>query len=394
MPCGTSWTPGCVAPATSVIAIERELTQHQLVRKLGLCNGLLIGLALGMGALAPQAITLSRAHVQGVYPTLLLGLLILLLLGGVTGWLSAWRSSALWGGLVWLLAASLMSWTIGHLPYEGRNLAIWLADHRFGRLSVYTFSAAAQARLLMAGFFLVLLLAILGLLQSYRLEGIASETDVDGGMTGRSCFLLLLPLPLVFAIGLAADDLVNKPERRALRLLDEVIRTGRTYPGDLFALSLEQGVNYNAIAGTRDLMSANYALSTAEITLAATSSIVIVAHFDNGAWINCQVAADQLLHCYDASPPYQQGLPALLTSGETPEDCQSCIIKVDDEQRDWILAQRGDWAASPGVTRLAQWGDYVLVQARSPAEGHAVECLFHGIRPVTLDHCRKMGTQP
>jgi hypothetical protein len=239
----------------------------------------------------------------------------------------------------------------------------------------------------------VLLLAILGLLQSYRLEGIVSETEADGRLSARAWFLLALPLPLLFAAGLAADDLVNKPERRALRLVDEAIRTGRTYPGDLFALSLEEGINYNAIAGVREQMSAGYSLLTGEVSLGASNAVAVVAHFDNGAWINCQVAADQLLNCFDASPPYLLGLPALLTHGETPEDCRPCTIKVGDEQRDWLLAQRGDWAASPRVARLAQWGSYVLVRARSPADGHTVECLLHGIRPVTLDHCQKIRTE-
>lgn len=387
MPCGTSWTPGCAAPVTSVIATERELTQHQLVRKLGLLNGLLLGLALGLGALAPRAITLSRAHVQGMYPALLLGSLALLLLGGVAGWLSAWPSSGLWGALLWLLASGAMTWTIGHLPYEGQSLAAWLDERQLWGLPVYAFSAAAQARLLMAGFFVVLCLTILGLLQNYRLEGIASETDADGGMTGRSWFLLLLPLPLVFCVGLAADNIVGKSERKAQQLVNEAIRTGRTYPGDLFELSLERGVNYNAVAGVRDRMSATYTLSTAEIALADVSSVVIVAHFDNGAWINCRVTADQLHHCYDASPPYLQGFLALLTEGATPADCRQCAIKVDEPLSDWLFAQSEQWEGSPRITRAVQRGSYVLMQAQSPRTGYGVECLFRGISPVTLSRC-------
>jgi hypothetical protein len=370
-----------------VIATERDSTQRQLVRKLGLRNGLLIGLALALGALAPRAITLSRAHVQGMYPALLLGLLALLLLGGVTGWLSAWPSSALWGALLWLLGSGAMTWTIGHLPYEGQSLVAWLAERRLWGLPVYAFSPAAQARLLMAGFFIVLCLTILGLLQNYRLEGIASETGADGSMTGRSWFLLLLPLPLVFGVGLAADNIVGSSERVAQQLVHKAIQTGRTYPGDLFELSLERGVNYNAIAGVRQQMSENYALSTAEITLSAASSVVIVAHFDNGAWINCRVTADQLIHCYDASPPYLQGFPALLTGSQTPADCRQCAVKVEEPLRDWLLARSAQWEGTPHITRLAQQGNYVLMQAQSPQTGYGVACLFRGISPVTLSQC-------
>jgi hypothetical protein len=372
---------------------ENDITYRQLLRRLGLRNGLLVGLALALGAWSPQVIGLGAVHVRELLAPILSGILVLVLLGGLAGWLASWRGSAVWGALIWFLAAGAMIWTVGHLPYEGRSLLVWLAERRFWGLPVYAFSAAARARMLMAGFFVVLLLAILGLLQSTRLEGILSETDADGRLSPRAWFLLAVPLPLVFAAGLVADDLVNKPERLALRLVNEAIHTGRTYPGDMFALSLERGVNYNAIAGVRDQMSEHYALSTGEVSLGESNAVAVVAHFDNGTWINCQVAADQLLHCYDASPPYHQGLPTLLVSGETPEDCLPCTIKAGDEQRDWLLAQQGDWATSPRVTRLAQRGSYVLVQARSPADDHTLECLLHGIRPVMLVHCRKTETE-
>ena len=178
-----------------------------------------------------------------------------------------------------------------------------------------------------------------------------------------------------------------------LCLTNLAIRTGRTYPGDLFELSMKRGVNYNAIAGVRDQMSAKYTLAPGEVNLGATNNIVVVAHFDNGAWINCRVTAGQLFHCYDASPPYLQGFPALLTGGETPEDCRNCAIKVAEPQREWLLARSDLWGGSPQVTRLAQRGSYVLMQARSPQTGFGVVCLFRGISPVTLSHCWEAGKE-
>jgi hypothetical protein len=374
---------------------ENEIEQRRLYRRLGLRSGLLIGLALALGTWLPQTIALSTAHVRHLLPPFLLGTLALVLLGGLAGWLASLRTSAVWGAVVWLLAAVGMIWTIGHLPYEGRSLTIWLTNPRFWGLPIYAYSAAARARLLMAAFFVVLCLTILGLLQNYRLEGIAAETDSRGRLDARGCFLLLLPLPLVFAAGLAADNLVNSPERTALSLVREAISTGRTYEGDLFELSLRRSVNYNAIAGVRDQMSANFTLSTGDINLGRTNNTLVVARFDNGAWINCRVTAEQLMHCYDATPPYLQGFPALLVEGSTPEDCRPCTIKVDDSLRDWILSRRNNWAGTPNITPLAQWGSHVLLRAESPAtkreEGaYALECLFHGISPVTLKECKEV----
>jgi hypothetical protein len=352
---------------------------------------LLIGLALALGAWAPDAILLSTSHVRLVYPSLFLGCLVLLLLGGLGGWLVAWSGSAFAGGLIWLLVAGLMTLVIGHLPYEGCSLTVWLTDRRSWGLPIYPFSAAAQMGMVFAGFFIVLLLVILGLLQNYRLEGTGSEMDASGRMSARAWFLLVFPLPLVLVVGLIANTLVS-PLHVAPQLVHEAIRIGRTYPGDLFELSLERGVNYNAISGVRDLMSASYSLSIGSIDLGVADTIFVVADFDNGAWINCRVISDQLSFCYDASPPYYQGFPSLLTTGETPEDCPRCTISVSDEQRAWLLARGENFAGSPLLTRLAQWGSYVLMRAESPGGDYAVECVFNGISPVRLERCREVET--
>ena len=392
MPCATSWIRGYAAPATEMTNPEEEITYRRLLHRLGLRHGLLVGLALALGAWAPQGIGLGTTHAREIFAPLLSGSLVLVLLGGLAGWLASWRGRAVWSALVWFLAAGAMIWTVGHLPYEGRNLLVWLAERRFWGLPIYAFSAAARARLLMAAFFVVLCLTILGLLQNYRLEGVASETDAQGHMDARAWFLMALPLPLVFAAGLAADNLVFSPERNALSLVHEAIQTGRTYSGDLFELSLKRGVNYNAIAGVRDQMSANYTLAAGEVSLGPTSNIVVVAHFDNGAWINCRTTADQLLHCYDASPPYLQGFPALLTGGETPEDCRECTVKIDEPLRDWLLARSAFWMGRPEVRFLTQKGSHVLLQAQSRASGYGLECIFYGTSPVTLDSCREIET--
>ncbi len=366
-------------------ATDREIELRRLGLKLGLQNGLLVGLALALGAWAPDAILLSTSHVRLVYPSLILGLVSLLLLGGLFGWVTAWVGRTWAGALVWLLGAGLMMLVLGHLPYEGRTWVQWLADRRSWGLPVYRFDEAAGQAMMVAGFFVLFLLGVLGLVQGFRMEGIAGETTEDGRLGGRAWFLMLLPLPFVAAVGLIADGRINKPTRTAPLLVHEAIRTGRTYEGDLFALSQESGVNYNAIASVRDQMSQEYSLSIGSVD---QDTVFVVADFDNGAWINCRVLADNLSFCYDASLPYTRGFSALLTSGQTPEDCPACYIRVGDDLRDWLLARSDAFAGSPRVSRLAQWGSYVVMSAESPAGDYALECRFQGMSPVALETCR------
>ena len=364
---------------------DHELELRRLELRLGLLNGLLVGLALALGVWAPDAIQLSSSHLQLVYPPLLLGLVSLLLLGGLSGSLTAWAGKPWAGILIWLAGAGLMILVLGHLPYEGRTVVQWLADRRSWGLPVYRFDEAAGQGMMIAGFFILLLLGFLGLVQSFRMEGIAGETTEDGRLGGRGWFLMLLPLPFVAAVGLVADGLINKPTRTAPLLVHEAIRTGRTYEGDLFALSLETGVNYNAIAAVRDQMSREYRLSIGSVD---QDTVFVVALFNSGAWINCRVLADQLTFCYDASQPYIRGFSALLLSGQTPEDCPACSIRVDGDLRDWLLARSDSFAGSPRVSRLAQWGSYVVMSAESSAGDYALECRFRGMSPVALETCR------
>jgi hypothetical protein len=372
-----------------MLPADRDSQLRRVYLRLGLQNGWLVGVALALGAWAPDAVSLIANPVRLVLPSLLLGCLALVLLGGLAGWLAAWLRRAYAGGLVWAMIAVLMTWTIGRLPYEGRSLVAWLADRRFWGLAVYAFDDAALIRLVMSGFFIVLLLTILGLFQDYRLEGLSIEADGRGRLEGRARLLLLFPLPLVVGVGLIADHLVNSPLRIPPRLVHQAIRTGRTYPGNLFELSLQQGLNYNAIAGVREQMSAHYSLSVGEVNLGAADTVFVVAIFDNGAWIHCRVVAEQLFNCSDARPPFLQGFSSLLTTGRIPEDCPACYVRVSDEQREWFLARLGRFADSPRITRLAQQGSYVLMQAESSGSGYAVECLFNGASPVRLERCQE-----
>ena len=373
--------------------MEQDLQERRLSLRYGLLNGLFLGLGLALGVWTSDAIFLGLSHVRLVYPSMIGGLLALVLLGGLAGWLAAWIARAWASALIWMGVGALMVRVMGLVPYAGRTLTIWLADRRAWGLPIHPYSEAAGVGVWLAGFFILLALVFLGLVQPYRLEGVISETDDRGRLGARGWFLILLPVPLLVGVGLVADSMVNKPLRVAPQLVSEAITTGRTYEGDLFALSLERGVNYAAIAGVREQMSDEYELSIGSVDLSVNDTIMVVADFDNGAWVNCRVVAEQLSFCSDASLPYMQGLPAVLATGELPEDCPYCKFSVSDEWRGWLRDQQASSTGTPRISRLAQWGSYVLVQAAWEDSGQAIECLFEGLSPVRLNRCWEVNSQ-
>ncbi|MGQ9840779.1 MAG: hypothetical protein ACUVR4_09705 [Anaerolineae bacterium] len=365
----------------------RQVTSAGAPVRLGLLNGGLIGIALAVGALGPSAWATGGSLMLSWYATLLAGVIIVVLLAGLAGWLAAIAHKVFWALVLWVAAGLGITVVLGHLLYEGSTLVAWFLDRRFWGFPLYVFSPAALARQVMAGFFIVLVLAIGGLLQPYRLEGIVGASAANGRLTGPAWFRLLLPLPLLFGVGLITDNLVYQPLRRAVVLVDQAIRTVRTYEGDLFALSIAREINYNALAGVRDLLSPAYTLRIGEIELGAANTVFVVAHFQEGAWINCRVIADQLSSCWDASAAYLRGLPALL-AGQTVKGCPECNVVVDPAAQASLAALSGHFESPPEVRRLAQQGSYVWLRAESAAGDRVADCLLRGITPVRLVECR------
>jgi hypothetical protein len=164
-----------------------------------------------------------------------------------------------------------------------------------------------------------------------------------------------------------------------------------SYEGDLFELSRQEGLNYNALRGVREQLTPVYSLQIAEIDEESSATIVSV-HFDNGAWINCQFIADNLVNCFDAAPPYSSGLSGIIRGEPIPDpaDCRGCFPRLDEEWIEWLQARHDRLGDAPAINRLAQWGSHVLMRLEGETAGYTVECLFRGAIPVRLESCQEV----
>lgn len=368
---------------------QEEDVLRTAYRRLGLLNGLLIGLALAIGIWGPQVATLLRVPSQSPYGSLLLALILLLALTTLAGWLTARLAKGAITVLGWFMAAILVTLLMGYQPNWLRNFSVWIADPRFWGRVIFPPPEGTALGLIVGGFFVILALVLFAFLQDYRLENAMGALG-PGRRIGLGAILRLsLPLPLVALAGLITSNIQGEAASpSALAVVDEAVRLSHDYEGDLFQLGLEKGINLGAMGAVRERLTDSYTLSIASIDPDMATTYV-VATFDNGAWINCRVINDQLSYCFDASPPYTVGFSSLLTGESPPEDCPACLPAVDDSLAGWLVEKGQELGPQPQIIRVAQWGDQVLMRAQSSGGAQAIECWFEGISPVRVVNCQE-----
>jgi hypothetical protein len=382
-----------MATAQSFVLKPLEQADESRVQRvnniLGLLNGLAIGLAVAIGAWGPEIFALSGLPIPLRLEPIVLGIALVVGVCTLAGWLSA-RINRTWSTLlVWLAAAVLVALIIGHASTVGRTLVTWLLDSRFAERTPLAPQEGSAWLSIITSFWIILVFVILAFLQANRLEGMRHSLSGRQVVSRGAMFRLILPLPLVALAGWAASDFSGgNAIWRALHLFDRAIEVAGTYEGDLFALSRQEGINYNALRAVRDELDGPYTILLGEND-PVNSTVRVVAHFDNGLWLNCQVILNQLTNCSDASRPYSIGLTSLVTGVPVAEDCVGCMPREAEEWTGWFEERRSELGADPVITFQAQHGDQVLMQIESADGDYAVECWFTGIIPVTIDSCQE-----
>jgi hypothetical protein len=355
-------------------------------RRLGLLNGLLIGLALGLGAWGPELLRVVRLPLPLAVPTLLLGLVLLMLLGAIVGWLSARLAHPAATVVLWAIAGVVTILVIAYLPFFGRSLVVWLADSRFWGRVVYPYTLGGTiSGLLLGGLMIILVLAVLSLFQNHRLEGLVNEVGERRLPNGRAWLSLLLPLPIVFLASMLTANMITNPSAMAARLTHRAISRAQTYEGDLRQLPPEAGISYGGLRPVQDRIAGPFTLGIADVN-AETSIVTVAAHFDSGAWVHCQVINDQLNFCYDAGRMFVDALQGLAAGAPPPTDCNHCTLEATDEAAAWLAEHRAAFGPQPAVSRLASWGNAALMRLEGP-DGFAAECWIEGVAPAVLTSC-------
>lgn len=358
-------------------------------RRLSTLNGLLIGLAIGLGAWGVEALRIARLPVASYLPTLLLGIGLVVLLCGFVGWLTGRVAMTPFTVVMWAITAVISMLILGYLPYYGRTFATWLLDSRFWGRVVFPYTLEGRpAGMILGGLLIILALTVLAFLQNYRMESVSSETDASGRLNSRGWLSLLLPLPVVFVVSMITQGVMANPAVAAIEVVNRAVSVAREYEGDLRLLDAGDGISYAALAQVHDQLRGDFTLSLVDAN-PLNSTVIVGVDFSDGAWIYCRVINDQLSFCSDATPAYTVGLRSLLTGEPLPEECRGCALQADDAAAAWLVERRGRWGSDPTIERAAQQGSHVLM--RITGDDLVAECWIEGMTPTRLTSCVEVG---
>lgn len=367
---------------------NNELAQRRTFTRLALLNGLIIGLALAAGLWLPALISLAGVPTSPLqFAAIAVGALLVVALCILAGWLTGRLQHTAIAFFVWLLTGVLVTLILAYRPNQLSNVLVWLLEPGLYGEIIYPPNEARIAGIVLSGLIILIALALLALLQQYRLEGLVAEWQPGEGLTTWAWLVLLLPGALVFAAGLVTGNIFGAgATSRELQDLERAIEVARTYDGDLFARGLEDGINYAALRNVQDRLGPDYTLILLG-TYPELSQTIVTAHFENGAWINCRFINQQLTFCDDAPAPYTIGFSALITGREP--DCEDCLPQADEEWQRWLAERRDAMGPGPQITFLRQRGSFILMRAAAPDETHAITCWFEGLDHVSLVSCQE-----
>jgi hypothetical protein len=311
-----------------------------------------------------------------------------MLIGGLVGWLSGRIARTPITIVLWLLAGVAIMWTFGYLPYYGRTLVVWLTDTRFWGRLIFPFALeATPGSLALAGFFILLTLAGLAMVQNYRLENLTLEMSRRGHLSARGWVGLLWPLPVVFLVSMITHNTMANPTAPAAAVTHQALTNARGYEGDLRELVLGDGISYAALRPVQELLDSDYTLSIVGVN-PLLSTVIIGVDFDDGGWVYCRVINNQLSFCDDASRPYTIGLRSLITGQPLPDPCRGCLLQAEDEAVAWLAERRDRFGPDPAIERVTQQGSHVLMDVTGPEI--AAQCWIEGISPTVLKSCEEV----
>lgn len=262
----------------------------------GIWFGAALGIAFAIFTWGVDAFLLTRMN--GLYPWLkfLGGVFPCVIVGGLTGWLSARLDKPLLAVLLWGTAASVFAWLTVSLPLQITPRILSLAEPGIQELLHYTYYEAFSARFGIAYVWISIFLCLAGLLQIPLSESAVFSTALFGKLSP-----ILVTLALMAICGTIMDDLNNQLLRAPVDALNTSIQFALDNRGREITPAESRRMRLSALRGVGDLITPQrkFIVSGYDQLM---EQVYVLARFDK-AWVECELIVNQILNCEQVGNP-------------------------------------------------------------------------------------------
>jgi hypothetical protein len=373
-----------VAPETFA---DPETETRRLFVAAGTAYGVVFGLTLALLTWGYDALHLLAAGANLPWAKVVLGVPLSLAICVLVGNLASTFPQTAVSVALWTVAGTLLGLIAGHIPFEGRNLIVWLVDRRLWGQVVFPYGSSAAVRTT-----LILIVgagvgAASGLLERLALEWAWDRATPKGRMSVQSWAVLLVCLPLILLLTGANDEMINRPLRAPQRSVAQLISLTLAEKTER---AKARGLNVAAVKTFRESFSDNFDTHLVTYDLSPPQIAFVDAVFDNGFALRCRTVGNVVTFCDDVSSKLEGWMDDLIFAGLHGErrwmDRPAPSLIVEDQVVRWLQNHPTQLSETYELSRTGQQGRFVFMTARFDT-GFDITCRFRGTQPIAVDQC-------
>ena len=210
--------------------------------------------------------------------------------GGLTGWLAARRDKPLLALLIWIVYGFFLAWLVVILPIVIFPRLLGLLEPESQQYLHYVYYPEFSTRIGVAFAWIIIFVAIAGLLQLPLSEGAAFSTSIFGKVAP-----ILVGMVLVAIAGTIVDGLNNELLRMPVEELNATIQFSVDHKGQQIDAAESRKMRQASLRSVKDLVTQRRKLIVSGYD-AFLGEVDVLVKFDK-AWVECQVMYNQPVNC-------------------------------------------------------------------------------------------------
>jgi hypothetical protein len=262
----------------------------------GFFYGAMTGLFFVFFAWGMDAILLFQAHAIQPWLKLIVGALVCVPVGGLSGWLTMRFERALLSIPFWVVAGVVFSAMTAALPMGiFPRLLVWIEPDLEGLVS-YVVTDAIAVRFLVSFLWVVIFVILAGVLEIPMGQPAAFSTSAMGKLAP-----LFLCAVLMGIGGTVVDSDNNKPLRDAVIVMNNTLQFAADHQGLEINPAVSRAMHLAALRQISDLVGQPH-----ELIIGAfdqhLDQVHIVVRFDGEALVDCLTVHNQITNCTRIEP--------------------------------------------------------------------------------------------